>query len=215
MTLNDIKKKFATAAQKKTTQAAAIEELKKQLEKVTADKLAAADHGDLDKYKALDAQARDLDANIFVLTRSLTAFDKPVPVEDIKKAWHDYAKDYSANARKAYSEYLKACITLTKIYKNLADGQSIALAERAKAAEMIGEAPQTLDMFMLPTGNRPGLNKRSYWNFPELEFAYKMGCMSDQEAQDYVFMLNGTTPAQGVGFLPLSTDNLNWTKDYL
>lgn len=214
MTLNEIKKKYATAAQAKVNRASAVEEMKKQLEQITADKLAAADRGDLDEYKSLEAKWRELDAELFVLTRSMNALDRPVPVEEIEKAWHEYAKSYSAKARKNYSDYLKACRVLAKIYKDMIVDQTRALATRSEAAEMAGEAPQAFDMFMLPTGNRPGLNNRSFWNFPELEFAYKMGCMSEQEAHDYIFTLNGSTPAAGVGGPHFSADNLSWPREY-
>lgn len=217
MKLADLKKKFADAMQIKDRKAEELGAIKQQLEEVSAAKLAAADRGDLETYKTLEEQERDLNARIFVGSRNINALEHPVSSDDVRSAWWDYAKEHDANIKREYKDFLKSCGELAETYKKIVAAQKKALEEREAVAAMIGEEPYTLEMFMLPaadTDRSISLNVRYFWNYPEIEWLYKMCFVGKREGYDLMNVLNGNTGgsiiAENIG-----APAPNWTRKYI
>ena len=186
MKLSDIRKKFEDVMQAKRETAAEIEQLKKDLEGVTAEMLAAADRGDLESYKRLEEKKRDIEARIFVYSRSLPNPKNAVTREEVAAAWDNFAKSYDKDTKAKYSAFMADCKALEKKYAELVKIQNAALIERNRAYEIIGEPRDSdaLKMYMIPCIHSELAGR---WNnsAPEIEFFACMGLITRDKADDY------------------------------
>lgn len=186
MKLSEIRKKFEDVMQAKREKAAEIEQLKKDLEGVTAEMLAAADRGDLESYKRLEEKKRDIEARIFVYSRSLPNPKNAVTREEVAAAWDNFAKSYNKDTQTKYNAFIADCKALEKKYAELVKIQNAALIERNQAYEIIGEPRDSdaLKMYMIPCIHSELAGR---WNnsAPEIEFFACMGLITRDKADDY------------------------------
>lgn len=171
MTLKELRARFEKTAAIKKERAAEIDSMKAELKATESEILNAADRGDLEKYTALDNKKRELEAKIFVYSRSLPSAGNPLTREEVITSWDAFAASYNKDVKKQYEEYIAACGSLAKKYKALVSVQNAALIEREKALQMIGEPrdSQTLNIYRIPSGVS---EQFTYWAriSPELAF---------------------------------------------
>lgn len=192
MKLSELRKKFEGVMQAKKEKAAEIEQLKKDLESVNAEMLAAADRGDLEGYKRLDDKKRDIEARIFVYSRSLPNPKNAVTREDVTAAWDSFAKGYNKDTQAKYNSFLADCRALGKKYGELVSIQNAALIERNKAYELMGEKSNSdiLPLYMIPCTHSE-LSGRWVKTTPEIEFLASMGMISRTDAENYAGIIEG------------------------
>ena len=192
MNLKDIRKKFEDVMNAKREKAAEIDQLKKELESVNAEMLSAADRGDLDEYKRLDEKKRDIEARIFVYSRSLPNPKNAITREDVTTAWNGFAKSYDKDTKAKYEAFMKDCKALKNKYAELVSIQNAALAERERAYEIMGEAKDSdaLQMYMIPCTYSDFAGR---WRdvTPEIGFFAYMGLITSDEAEDYIGIIEG------------------------
>lgn len=196
MKLSELRKKFEDVMQAKREKSAEIERLKKELELVNADMLAAADRGDLDEYKRLDEKKRDIEARIFVYSRSLPNPKNAITRDDVATAWSGFAKSYDKDTKAKYDAFMKDCKALKSKYAELVSIQNAALAERERAYEIMGEPRDSdvLPMYMIPCIHSE-LSGRWRDIAPEIEFFACMGLITRDEAEDYIGIIEGQRAA--------------------
>lgn len=184
MTLKELKARFDATVKAKTEKTAEINRLKAEREAINGEMLKAADRGDVESYKKLDDQKRDLEARIFVYTRSLPSAGNPLTREEVITSWDAFAASYNKDVKKQYEEYIAACGSLAKKYKALVSVQNAALYEREKALQMIGEPrdSQALTMYRLPSGIS---EQFTFWAriSPELAFFEDKGFYTRDDAE--------------------------------
>lgn len=187
MKLAELRKRFEDVMKAKREKTAEIEQLKRDLEKVNAEILNAADHGDLNEYKRLDEKKRDIEARIFVYSRSLPNPKNAVTREDVTSAWDGFTKGYNKDTQAKYNSFIADCEALAKKYGELVRIQNAALIERNRAYELIGvdKNSDTLTMYMIPcthseySGRWRGIT-------PEIEFLACMGLITRDDAESYI-----------------------------
>lgn len=192
MKLSELRIRFENVIQAKKKRTAEIEQLKKDLESVNAEMLAAADRGDLDGYKRLDEKKRDIEARIFVYSRSLPNPKNAVTREDVVSAWDSFAKGYNKDTQAKYKAFLADCKELGKKYGELVRIQNAAMIERNKAYEIMGEDRDSdaLSMFMIPCVHSE-LSGRWRGSTPEIEFLACMEMITRDEADEYIGIIEG------------------------
>lgn len=192
MRLSELHKKFADVMTAKKAKAAEIDQLRKDLETVNADMLAAADRGDLDEYKRLDEKKRDIEARIFVYSRSLPNPKNAVTREDVTAAWAGFAKTYNKDTQAKYNAFIADCKALGKKYGELVSIQNAALIEREKAYEIMGESKNSdaLPMYMIPCTYSESSGR---WRntTAEIGFFANMGLITREEAENYAGIIEG------------------------
>ena len=192
MKLSELRKKFEDVMKAKRERTAEIDQLKRDLEKVNAEMLDAADHGDLNEYKRLDEKKRDIEARIFVYSRSLPNPKNAVTREDVTSAWDGFAKPYNKDMQAKYNSFIADCKALAKKYGELVNIQNAAMIERNKAYEIMGEDRDSdaLSMFMIPCIHSE-LSGRWRGSAPEIEFLACMGMITRDEADEYIGIIEG------------------------
>lgn len=186
MKLSELRKKFEDVMKAKREKAAEIEQLKKELESVNAEMLAVADRGDLEGYKRLDEKKRDIEAKIFVYSRSLPNPKNAITREDVTTAWSGFAKSYNKDTQAKYNSFMADCKALKNKYAELVSIQNAALIERAKAYEIMGEPKDSdaLQMYMIPCTHSE-FSRRWVNRTAEISFFVCMGMITNDEAGNY------------------------------
>lgn len=192
MTLKELKRKFELTLKAKGERLAEIDQLKRDREKIDAEMLAAADCGDLDAYMNLDKKKRDIEAKIFVYSRSLPNPKNAVTRDEVVTAWDGFAKGYNKDTQAKYKAFLADCKELAKKYGELVRIQNAALIERNRAYEIMGEKPNSdiLPMYMIPC-TYSELSGRWAKSAPEIEFLACMGMITSEEADAYAGIIEG------------------------
>lgn len=185
MNLNELKKRFEETATAKRRKTEEIKLLRAELAETEKEMLDAADHGDLAAYKKLDEKKRDIEARIFVYTRSLPSAGNPLTREEVITSWDAFSKTYNRDAKKQYEAYIADCKALAAKYKKLTSMQSAAMKERESALQMIGEKRDstTLTMYMIPFASS---EKFMRWakNCPDLAFFEDKGMFTREESEE-------------------------------
>lgn len=196
MKLSELRKKFEDVMSAKRERIVEIEQLKKELETVNKEMLAAADRGDLEGYKRLDDKKRDIEARVFVYSRSLPNPKNAVTREDVATAWGNFTKGYNKETQAKYNSFFADCKALKKKYSELVSIQNAALIEREKAYEIMGESRNSdaLPMYMIPCIHSE-LSGRWKGTTPEIEFFACMGLITRDEAEEYVGIIEGQRAA--------------------
>lgn len=191
MKLSELRKRFEDVMKAKRERMVEIDRLKAEQAEIEKEMLSSADRGDLDKYMALDNKKRELDARIFVYSRSLPNAGNPLTREEVVKAWDSFTAQYNKDAAKQYKAFLTDCRSLCSKYMDLVSMQNNALMEREKALEIMGEkrTSDALSMYMIPSGsNSPDDGeKASRWSRSttviEIPFFVGLGLLSQEEAE--------------------------------
>ncbi len=116
---------------------ARIADLKKEAEE-------AASAGNVEAYKAANAEANDLGATLFVYRKKRTT--TPVTPEMARDAWIEYSSGYASEIRKKLSAYDKARRAACDAFEAAVVCQNDALVERERLAEISGIEPEDLDL---------------------------------------------------------------------
>lgn len=197
MTLKELKEKFAATAKAREEKKAQINALKAELDAVGADMLAAADQGDLEKYKKLDDQKRDLEARIFVGSRSLSAASAGASRNEIINTWEGFAASYEKATAAKYAEFMSDCKKLCAKYEALASIQNAALKEKEDALALMGESrdSEALRMYMIPSIDAEAGHAWRY-STAAIPFFVSIGCMDNEAAERISQIIDGGQAAE-------------------
>lgn len=191
MNLKELRKRFEDVMKAKREKMAEIDRLKGELAEVEKKMLSSADRGDLNKYMELDNKKRELEARIFVYSRSLPNAGNPLTRDEVVKAWDSFTAQYNKDAEKQFKVFLADCRELCNKYKALVSVQNNALMEREKALEIMGEkrTSDALSMYMIPAGSNSAddAEKASRWSrntsVLEIPFFVGLGVLTEDEAE--------------------------------
>lgn len=111
-------------------------------EQKEAEMLAAADAGDLERYKALKAEVDDLEARLFINNTQLRKIGTGALDEaEVVKAWDKYAAEYNKKFEKMLADYEDARSALYDKFMKLVDFQAEALRNRERCGYLMGMDP--------------------------------------------------------------------------
>lgn len=196
MKFDKLEKMYNSIIEKKEKLEQDVKEQEAAKEQKEAEMLAAADAGDLERYKALKAEVDDLDARLFVDNTQLRKIGTGALDEaEVIKAWDKYAAEYGKKFEKMMADYEKARHALFVMYMEIVDFQNEALRTRERCGYLMGMdlcPPYTNGDNYYPALQFKGLNAGHNPNNKVIRatddtmYFSACGILSDQETIDKV-----------------------------
>lgn len=135
----DIDKKVADAAEKKNQLKAESKQADSRKLDLDKQSTAAAEAGDLELYRALKKQAASIEEESFVRAAQLGKLQNPVSEDEVLSAWKDYTTTYNKTMSAHLAELEKKKNAFLDEYETLVKMQGEALVIRERLAGYLGE----------------------------------------------------------------------------
>lgn len=143
MTIKEIDKRASEAVAARDALEREERQLSQRVEDLKKQARDAAEAGDVETYKQINAELQDAEAVAFVKSAQLSKADRPVSEEDVKAAWYGYKSEYERALDKGLRELDRARSAFVNAFLSVVETQNEALRVRERCARYIGIEPPT------------------------------------------------------------------------
>ncbi len=138
-TIEQLESKYRAIEKHRADVAKEIEDLREKLEQLESREAAAAETGDIERYKKIKSERTDTEDAIFVKGKTAERYNGTfLDADEIISTWSNYAKGYNKELANRVAELARIRKALRKEYEGIINLQNNALETRARCVQYLG-----------------------------------------------------------------------------